>query len=180
MSTLWTPSGEHPIPRKPAGAEAGTTHTRREAEPPRPTAPMAGGAGPVAGTGAAERPGDDGPAEEWEPTAEELEDAKAEMDAVREQLLHAPVELVVSNHAMGLWELAALHLSQSPPQLRQAQLAIDALSALLQGLQGRLGASERTLSDGLAELRMAFVHIANAERARQADGGGGAAGAPAT
>jgi hypothetical protein len=102
------------------------------------------------------------------------------MDEVREQLLHAPVELVVSNHAMGLWELAALHLSQSPPQLKQAQLAIDALNALLQGLQGRLGASERTLSDGLSELRLAFVHIANAERARQADGGGGATGAPQT
>lgn len=94
------------------------------------------------------------------------------MDAVREQLLRAPAELVVANHAMGLWELAALHLSQQPPQLAQAQLAIDALNALVEGLRGRLGEAERTLSEGLAEIRMAFVQIAQAERSRQsADSG---------
>ena len=89
------------------------------------------------------------------------------MEAVREQLLRAPVELVISNHAMGLWELAALHLSETPPQLPQAQLAIDALSALVEGLAGRLGEAERTLGEGLAEIRMAFVQVANAERSRQ-------------
>jgi Domain of unknown function (DUF1844) len=87
---------------------------------------------------------------------------------MRQQLVQAPVELVVANHAMGLWELAALHLSHTPPQLQQAQLAIDALSALLDGLQGRLGDDERSLRDGLAEIRLAFVQIHNAERARQA------------
>lgn len=90
---------------------------------------------------------------------------------MREQLVRAPVELVVANHAMGLWELAALHLSNKPPQLPQAQLAIDALSALLDGLQGRLGEDERSLRDGLAEIRLAFVEIHNAERARQASRG---------
>jgi hypothetical protein len=89
------------------------------------------------------------------------------MEAVRQELLRAPVELVISNHAMGLWELAALHLSERPPHLPEAQMAIDALSALVEGLQGRLGEAERTLRDGLAEIRMAFVQIANAERARQ-------------
>ena len=64
--------------------------------------------------------------------------AKEELDAMRDQLVQAPVELVIANHAMGLWELAALHLSNKPPHLPQAQLAIDALSALLDGLQGRL------------------------------------------
>jgi hypothetical protein len=101
------------------------------------------------------------------------------MDAVREQLLRAPIELVVSNHAMGLWELAALHLSQAPPHLRQAQLAIDALNALVEGLQGRLGEAEHTLRDGLAEIRMAFVQIANAERSRQAAAGSSAGGSSA-
>ena len=90
---------------------------------------------------------------------------------VLEQLVQAPVELVVANHAMGLWELAALHLSHRPPQLPQAQLAIDALSALLDGLQGRLGGDEQSLRDGLAEIRMAFVQIHNAERARDASQG---------
>lgn len=101
-----------------------------------------------------------------EATPEEIRDAQAEMDEVREQLLHAPVELVISNHAMGLWELAALHLSQTPPQLPQAQLAIDALSSLVDGMRGRLGDAERTLADGLAQIRLAFVQIANAQRSQ--------------
>jgi len=111
------------------------------------------------------------PEDNWEPTPEQARQAKEELDAMREQLVQAPVELVVANHAMGLWELAALHLSQKPPQLPQAQLAIDALSALLDGLQGRLGDDERALRDALAEIRLAFVQIHNAERARQANQG---------
>ncbi len=88
---------------------------------------------------------------------------------MRQQLAEAPPELVIANHAMGLWELAALHLSQQPPHLPQAQLAIDALAALVDGLQGRLGEDEKSLQDGLAQIRMAFVQIHNAERARQAN-----------
>jgi hypothetical protein len=93
------------------------------------------------------------------------------MEAVRQELLRAPVELVIANHAMGLWELAALHLSERPPHLPEAQLAIDALSALVEGVTGRLGEGERALRDGLAEIRMAFVQIHNAERARLAGEG---------
>jgi hypothetical protein len=92
---------------------------------------------------------------------------------MREQLAQAPAELVIANHAMGLWELAALHLSNKPPQLPQAQLAIDALTALLDGMQGRLGEDEHSLRDGLAEIRMAYVQIHNAERARQANASSG-------
>jgi hypothetical protein len=92
------------------------------------------------------------------------------MQAVRQELLQAPVELVISNNAMSLWELAALHLSERPPHLPEAQLAIDAMNALVEGLQGRLGEAERTLREGLAEIRMAFVQIHNAERARQGAG----------
>ena len=85
---------------------------------------------------------------------------------MREQLLQAPVEVVIANHAMGLWELAALHLSSKPPQLAQAQLAIDALACLVDGLAGRLGDAEKTLQDGLAQIRMAFVQIHRAEQAK--------------
>ena len=97
--------------------------------------------------------------------------AQEEMEAVQQELLRAPVELVIANHAMGLWELAALHLSQRPPDLPEAQLAIDALSALVEGMTGRLGDAERSLRDGLAQIRMAFVQVHNAERARLAGGG---------
>ncbi|HYA44831.1 MAG TPA: DUF1844 domain-containing protein [Acidimicrobiales bacterium] len=107
-----------------------------------------------------------------EPTAEELEEAEAELKAMREELARTPAEVVVANHAMGLWQLAALHLSQRPPQLPEARLAIDAVAALVDGLKGRLGEAEATLQDGLGQLRMAFVQISSAERARSASGTG--------
>lgn len=81
------------------------------------------------------------------------------MAELQEQLANTPVELVIANHAFGLFELAALHLSLQPPQLPQARLAIDALGALIEGLAGRLGEYERQLIDGLANLRMAYVQI---------------------
>ncbi len=40
---------------------------------------------------------------------------RAEIDEVRRQLAQVPPEVVVANHAMGLYELAAIHLSQEPP-----------------------------------------------------------------
>jgi hypothetical protein len=80
---------------------------------------------------------------------------------MQEQLANTPVEVVIANHAFGLFELAALHLSLQPPQLDQARLAIDALAALVEGLAGRLGEPEQQLKDGLAQLRMAYVQIKN-------------------
>ena len=85
---------------------------------------------------------------------------------MREQLLQAPVEAVIANHALGIWELAALHLSSKPPQLDEAQLAIDALACLVDGLAGRLGDAEKTLQEALAQIRMAFVQIHRAEQAK--------------
>jgi hypothetical protein len=83
------------------------------------------------------------------------------MARMQEELAKTPVEVVVANHAFGLFELAALHLSLQPPQLDQARLAIDALAALVEGLAGRLGEHEGQLRDGLAQLRMAYVQIKN-------------------
>jgi hypothetical protein len=83
------------------------------------------------------------------------------MARMQEELAKTPVEVVVANHAFGLFELAALHLSLQPPQLDQARLAIDALAALVEGLAGRLGEHEAQLRDGLAQLRMAYVQIKN-------------------
>ena len=63
-----------------------------------------------------------------------------------------PAAVVVSNHAMGLYELAALHLTAETPKLDEASVAIDALSALVEGLEGRLGENEATLREALAGL----------------------------
>ena len=93
------------------------------------------------------------------------------LDELRRQLLGTPAEVVVANHVYGLFELAAIHLSQQPPGFDQARLAVDAMAALVEGLQGRLGEAETSLRDALAQIRLAFVQIR--ESLNAADGGGG-------
>lgn len=93
-----------------------------------------------------------------------LEAMQAEMAQVREQLLAAPASVVITNHAMGIYELAAIHLTAEAPRLAEASLAIDALAALLDGLAGRLGEAEETLVEALTHLRAAYLEVR--ERAR--------------
>ena len=83
----------------------------------------------------------------------------SEMQEVRDQLSQVPAAVVVANHAMGCYELAAIHLSHQPPRLAEAQLAIDAFGALLGAVEGRLGPDEATLNDALAQIRLAFVQV---------------------
>jgi hypothetical protein len=107
-------------------------------------------------------PGGSAPPDESEPLSAE---AQAEIDAMRQQLANSPAEVVVANHCYGLFELAAVYLSQTPPMLFQARLAIDGLGALLDGLKGRLGEAEPSLLDALSQLRLAFVQLEGVERA---------------
>ncbi|MBV8463149.1 MAG: hypothetical protein JO368_07635 [Acidimicrobiales bacterium] len=93
------------------------------------------------------------------------EEVSARLEGMRQELLEAPVEVVVANHCYGLFELAAVYLSQQPPLLPQAHLAIDALGALVDGLAGRLGDTEASLREGLSSLRLAYVQIDGAQRA---------------
>jgi len=160
--TLWTPSGEHPVGREPPGTAAG-----RPA--PGPGDPSAGpgppgSAGPGPGGSAGPGPGD--------------EEAAATLDDLRSQLADAPPEVVVANHCYGLFELAAVYLSQVPPRLPQAQVAIDALGYLVEGLGERLGQAHRPLAEALAQVRLAYVQVGAAEQARvAAESGGGDDGA---
>ena len=87
-----------------------------------------------------------------------------QMEAMRAELVNSPVEVVVANHCYGLFELAAVYLSQQPAMLTQARLAIDALGCLVSGLEGRLGDTEEQLRDGLSQLRLAYVQIDGAQR----------------
>jgi len=103
-------------------------------------------------------PEPDGDPESREPT-------EAELDALRDQLAKTPAAVVVTNHCLGLWELAALHLSLQPPQLSEAAVAIDALGAVVERLEGRLGEDEATLREALAQLRLAFVQVTAAAAA---------------
>lgn len=84
---------------------------------------------------------------------------EAAMAEARARLSEVPAEVVVTNHAMGLYELAAIHLSAERPDLAAASLAIDALGALVDGLGDRLGGQAQTMRDALANIRMAFVSV---------------------
>ena len=86
-----------------------------------------------------------------------------EMAAAQERIAQTPVAVVISTHLMGLYELAAIRLSQQPPNLKDASLAIDALGAVMDKLINQLGESEETLKDALHQIRMAYVSLEQRE-----------------
>jgi hypothetical protein len=91
------------------------------------------------------------------------DDQAAEIEAAmadaRARLAEVPAEVVVVNHVMGLYELAAIHLSARTPDLVSASLAIDAMAAVVDGLGDRLGEDAQTMRDAVANIRMAFVAV---------------------
>ncbi|HSH22847.1 MAG TPA: DUF1844 domain-containing protein [Acidimicrobiales bacterium] len=129
MSSIWTPGGERPVPPTPPASE------------------------PAAAPG----PGPD--AERGDLTAEQQAQLEAELEAMQQEVASTPASVVIANHAVGLFQLAAIHLNQRPPNLAEGRLAIDAMAALMEGMAGRLGDEEQPLRDGLAQLRMAFVQL---------------------
>ncbi len=79
----------------------------------------------------------------------------------RQRLAEVPSSVVVANHAMGLFELAAIHLSNEPVNLFEAQLAIDALGLLVEGLGERLGEHHDTLVAALSNIQLVYVQRAS-------------------
>ena len=130
--SLWTPEGEHPVDRDRDDDDLDLATDGDEDDS-------------VAGLTAEQRA--------------EAEAMAAEMDEVRRQLASVPASVVVGNHLMGLYELAAIHLSTSPPSFPEAQLAIDAMGAVVEACEGRLGDHETTLRDALGQMRLAFVQL---------------------
>ena len=94
---------------------------------------------------------------------EALADAQTELEETRRRIADAPANVVVVNHVMGLYELAAIHLSANPPRLDEAVLAIDAVGCLVEGLGELLGAEYQTMRDALSNIRLAFVQIKGGE-----------------
>src|SRR5207249_7651038 len=133
--SIWTPGGERPVPPREPDAPP----------PPPPTAPGRG-------------------RDDVDEAVDEAvdEETAARLQELTEQLARTPASIVVANHVMGLFELAALHLSQRPPNLSQAQLAIDAMAAIVEGLGSRLEQSEATLKEALAQIRLAYVQLQEA------------------
>lgn len=96
-----------------------------------------------------------------EPDQSSFDAASEILAEARQRLAEAPAEVVVTNHAMGLYELAAIHLTSAPPKLSEAALAIDALGCLVDGLGERFGESHDVLRDALENIRLAFVQVQN-------------------
>jgi hypothetical protein len=131
--SLWTPGGEVPVERNPR---------------PEPAPTDDGLSGRIGG------PSLDDLSPEERAQAEQM---IAEMAEVQRQVLEAPAAQVVTNHIAGFYELAALHLSQEHPRFDEAQLAIDAMAAVVDAVGSRLGENETPLRDALNQLQMAFV-----------------------
>lgn len=137
MSGLWTPSGEHqPGPGAPVGTGPGP------------------GPGPDLGPDLGPGPGPDGGPED--------EAVEEELRRVRAEIADTPVIDIVANHAIGLWQLAVLHLNPEPGQplrLSEAAVAIDAMGGMVDALGDRLGDHFGPLRDAVTQLRLAFVEI---------------------
>lgn len=115
------------------------------------------------------RPPADEPPELSPEEAERAEAMVHELAEARQRLLEAPVSTVLVNHALGIYELAAIHLTADRPKLAEAQVAIDALGGLVDATKGRLGEQEQTLRDGLHQLRLAFVQRGKQDQAGASD-----------
>lgn len=178
MSTLWTPSGEHHVPKKPAQPQQAPAESSAGGAPAANQPASALAADDIAAQAAAMGVDLDSLSPE---ERQQVEAAIAEMVASRARLASTPAADVIANHAMGLYELAAIHLSAEQPNFNDAALAIDALRALSTQLGDRLGEATPVIGEALSQLQMAFVNLTAQHRA--AGGDTGAAGdetAPAT
>lgn len=145
MSTLWTPSGEHPVDKGPAPSKADD----RDDPPDSSVDDMIAASLPEGVS-----------LEDLSPEERaRAEEMVSEMAEARERLVSTPASVIVANHGMGLYELAALHLAEQDPDLAEVTVAIDALTAIVEKLEGRLGEAEATLREALDQIRMAFVQV---------------------
>ena len=67
-------------------------------------------------------------------TSEEAgeQDASQTLSDLEKQIRSTPVQDIIANHCYGLFQLAAIHLSSVPPNMKDASLAIDAMTAVIQ------------------------------------------------
>lgn len=140
--SLWTPSGEHPVDR------------RSESDAP---------AQPDAPASASPPEADEGPSlEDLTPEQRaQVEAMNRQMEEARARMLQAPAGAVVGQQTLQFYELAAVYLSEDPPRLDDAKLAIDALAAVVESLGDRLGQAATPLRQAMNQLQLAFVELSN-------------------
>ncbi|HMS14650.1 MAG TPA: hypothetical protein PKD80_16240 [Microthrixaceae bacterium] len=141
--SLWTPDGERPVSRTPNPASVAVGESG--AITPELRAALAE-AGIDADT----------------LTPEQLAQATAmieEMGRVREEMLSVPAADIIANHLMGIYELAAIHLGQNPPNFAEATVAIEALRAVVDRLDDAFGENAAVLRQALSQLQLTFVQL---------------------
>lgn len=141
MSSIWTPSGEYSVPDDDPRARAASP-----------------------GSGGFEEAPFDGASDV---SAEEV----AAVRQIHMQIRSTPAVDVVANHAVQLFELALVYLGVATPpdelgrvpmpDLAQAGVAIDAMQMLVDGFGSRWGDHEETLREGLGQIQMLYVQVAD-------------------
>ena len=155
--SLWTPSGEHRVPRE-------TSVSGQEATQNSTEGPQAG----VSQPGSAGDPQLDGTdTQALDP--EVREELEAQMAEVRQRILETPIEAMIVQHVIGLFEIAAIHLNAENPNLVSARLAIDAMDGALDATEGRLGDAEEAMQSMLHQARMAYVQVNQQIQVNQQD-----------
>ena len=92
---------------------------------------------------------------------------EAQMAEVRQRILETPVEAMVVQHLIGLFEIAAIHLNAENPDLSSVRLAIDTMEGALSAAEGRLGDAEEAMQSMLHQARMAYVQVSQNTAASQ-------------
>ena len=123
----------------------------------------AGAADPLAQMDGAHMDGADPQALDPEVRAE----LEAQMAEVRQRILETPVEAMVVQHLIGLFEIAAIHLNAENPDLSSVRLAIDTMEGALSAAEGRLGDAEEAMQSMLHQARMAYVQVSQNTAASQ-------------
>lgn len=158
MSSLWTPDGEHQVPREPTPEEpAGVTTPGEDPSAATSTDPSADTL-----RAAAEAIGVDLDSLSDE-ERDQLRAELAEMMRVRREVAATPAAEMLTNHMMRLFDLATIYLEGDPPAFSEASTVIEAFRAVLDALGDRLGDSETTLREALGQLQMLFVQVKEAQ-----------------
>lgn len=154
--SLWTPGGEHKIPdAQPENAtqQASTQTANNQASNSQAQNSNASGT-QHANTQADTQTQAD--AQTLDPkTQQELEEQLA---AVRQRVLETPVEIMLAQHLVGLYEIAAIHLSVEDADMTAAKVAIDAMSGMVEAVKGQLGDAAEPVESMLHQIRMAYVN----------------------
>jgi hypothetical protein len=141
------PTPEPPVGSPPpSGTEAPVDVSPPPREAPAPPPPARGDAPPSSDAPPS------GAQDVWTPEQE------AEMQRLAQEIAQRPSVEWVVNTALTLVNVAGTKLEIG--QASDAQLAIDALSGLLQSAGDRLGSAEQPLRQALAELQLVFAQKA--------------------